>query len=251
MKEAVGTRELDDEFWAARALFEQGQEAFFTEINEASTFDVTSYYRQRQTAEPWVTVDIGPGTMPSGLNRTFTGESRYVAFEPALNPWFAMRHDVEETYVDILSSRKDENICLRDVPHTRDAQGRPVFSAAYDFPSDGASEVFVPYVFDDNTVHADPTKNAKILAEAYRMLQPGGALIIQDAAHNMVGWLGEMLSEHGFMLVYGQPARPGRDDPRPILYTARFAALIKQLGLHFDGHEHLSLLIAQKPAATT
>lgn len=242
----------ESDFQTAKRRFERLQEQFFAEINEVSTFDVTAYCYERVVREPWVTVDIGPGIKPSGLNRSYRGESRYVAFEPCLNPLYAPRRVVERTFVNILADRPDENISLKDALHIHSgSSGKLVFMGKYYFPDSEASEVFISNVFDDNTIHADSGKNPKIVAEAFRMLQPGGKCIIQDTAYNMTEWLGSMLEEAGFELVFGQPAYVSvADEVTAERYQAQFIDLIQGIGLHYKGHEHLALLIAQKPKET-
>lgn len=243
----------DNEFWEAKAALQERQGVFFAEINDISEFDLDAYCEERKHANPWVTLDIGPGLKPSGLNREYKEGSRYVAFEPCLNPWFAMRGAVERMYVDITAQRPDEDITLKDALHIRTGKtGKLVFVGNYSFPDGKASEVFVSNVFDDDTIHADPGKDPKIIAEVFRMLQPGGVCIIQDTAFNMATRLGDMLKGQGFELVFGQNARVAvGDEEAKQLYEEQFAERIRQLGLHYEDHSNLSLLIARKPILAT
>lgn len=249
MEQAPKDVREDEGFWEARRAFQERLTTFFTEINDGSRFDIAAYCEERKHTNPWATVDIGPGLRPSGLNREYKKGSRYVAFEPCLNPWFAMRGAVERMYVDIAAQRPDEDIALKDALHIRTGKTEKlVFVGNYSFPNSEASEVFISNVFDDDTIHTDPGKDRKIIAEVFRMLKPGGMCVIQDTAYNMATWLGDMLKEQGLELVFGQAASIERESKESEQrYERQFATLIHQLGLHYEGRGNLSLLIAQKP----
>jgi hypothetical protein len=162
---------------------QEGQDLAYRPREISGNFDLKGYIEHRKTAEPWTTVEIGPGDMPSGLNRKFTGESVYIGIEAGINVNFSTLSD--KVFGSIKSKRPNENIfLLHDQAIGRSCSDNmsPESSRHYDMPDDSANEIFLVYTLDDPKTEVD-----LVLGEIYRMLKPGGSAIISDRSRGARG----------------------------------------------------------------
>lgn len=225
-----------------RAIFENARE---------SGFDVADYAERRRRTEPWVTVEIGPGTRPSGLNRKYVTESQsaYIGIEALLNSKFS-EHS-EEHFAGL---RDEGNIFLLTdrlisrQPLDADQEIDPADTRHCVVPDEIADEVFIVYNYDDPR-----TDQALITQEALRMLKPGGLLIIHDSNRELLNIVGYVQSS-GFQIVYAirkWSAFENTEEPA-------FNAVVQSLGLEprerganpFNDRPGL-LIIAEKPGITS
>ncbi len=138
---------------------------FLENLSERSGFSVDKHALRKQATEPWTTIELGPGDRPVGMNRKFSGDSKYIGIDPHIH---MPREVTEEIFARLKSSRPGENINLLSLD-------RGAKSIAGEIPDGSADEVFAVYVFDD-----PKTDRGTIISEAYRMLKPGGIFIVSD-----------------------------------------------------------------------
>src|ERR1044071_9726214 len=60
---------------------------------QTAGFAIQATIEQRNTTDPWFTLELGPGNKPSGLNRRYEGDSVYVAIEPHITKGFSSATD--------------------------------------------------------------------------------------------------------------------------------------------------------------
>lgn len=193
-----------------------------------SRLDPVVYAEMRTAAEPWVTVEIGPGSRPSGLNRSFKGSnSLYLGIERDVNTDFSQ--NCESKFARLRAARPDENIIIcSGVP-----EGQLVGEA---------DEVFMAYVLDD-----PHTRRPLVVDETWRLLKPGGMAVIYDRDINALS-IARALKKRGFDIPYA--ASVPRIDGKVLTQQASALGLYeaKPVGRHDPLHERPNLLmLAQKP----
>lgn len=198
-------------------------------FQEGARLDVMAYAETRVATESWITVEIGPGSRPSGLNRSFKGsDSLYLGIERDINTDFSQ--NCESKFARLRTVRSDENIIIcPGIP-----EGKLVAEA---------DEVFITYVLDD--LH---TRKPIVIDEAWEVLKPGGIAIIYDKDIKALS-IARALKKKGFDIPYVASIKRGIDQR---LLTQQAIALGIYEARPGNRHNPLQeepdlLMLAQKP----
>lgn len=226
------------------------------EVNEKPGFSITEFIEHRKAAKEWTTVEIGPGRRPSGLNRDFSGQSKYIGIEAALSPTWATSPQIYDVFDSLKEDRPNENISVmldysvfEAHEMERSSIGRARMESFYEgVDPEIADEVFCVNVFDDLRTQSEMVRD-----EAFRLLKPGGYFIIADEFENFPELL-PWLERKGFEL-----KQAAGDFDNPFAQRSIFTIFREP---HTEGHlalmegllgryESSDLLIFQKPLETT
>lgn len=229
------------------ALNPVDKEIRIREALEISTSDLIDPfdYAEYRTSEPvWCTVEIGPGMHPNGLNRNFSGLSRYIGLENFSFGYYKLGAKV--AFERLHRQRTGENIVLqRELSFGRNLEEPSEENLRYNLPDAIANEVYISRVYDKSSAPScEHNHDEQVMTnEVARLLALDGLAIIFDYDRNAVE-IAEMLAIAGLRLRFASretqfDIETGRYDGTN---AARHEDIIRKLG----GHAGNLLLIASK-----
>lgn len=197
---------------------EAAKEQYFADHKQLS---LVEYAGKRESTEPWLTVELNPGSRPSGFRRRYEGTSAYIGIdtEPV----------TDNALEELKSKRPDENIFhitdeligqthisyfeengLVDPGGGKYVSDAKMYGYAMLTEDDAPYEDTRHYSLPDNCADevycvdtlGDPkTDPGLMVSEAARMLKPGGSMIIYDKESSL-DTIVRALDMHGLSVTY-------------------------------------------------
>jgi SAM-dependent methyltransferase len=223
-REAALPEEAQITVGAAIEASEATKEQYFAEHKQ---LNLVEYAGKRESTEPWLTVELGTGSRPSGFRRTYKGKSAYIGIDA--NTSQDSPTGAEKAFEELKAKRPDENIFLiKDEligrTHERyfiengfvDPDGGKYLSDAKMYGFAMLSEQDAPYkdtqhyslpdncadeLYCVNTLGDPHSESDLIVGEAARILKPGGSMIIYDR-ERYLGDIIDTLDDHGLLVTY-------------------------------------------------
>jgi hypothetical protein len=155
------------------------------EIDTGDLIDPFEYAEHRTSAPVWCMVEIGPGMHPNGLNRNFSGLSRYIGLENFSFAYYELGAKV--AFERLRRQRTGENITLqREMSFGRNLGEPSEENLRYNLPDAIANEVYISRVYDKSSAPScEHNGDEQIMTnEVARLLAPDGMAVIFDYDRN-------------------------------------------------------------------
>jgi hypothetical protein len=231
----------DVAYWKQEELAYKPLAELLEEIERNPRFEPRQYAKDRVERQNHTTLEIGPGNDPSGLNRRFDGENRYIGID---NFSFLDYAEGAERFFDRLKgARPTENIefivdeefgCTDDPNDSR-----------YNLPDEIADEAYVCRVYDKPVWGSERNGDELVMTkEIARILKPGGIVMIGDLHHNAFSIL-RYLHDADLELVFVSTRKNVDEQTCTFIHDGSHTALMQDLDF---GYAAPLLMIARKPA---